>query len=69
MSTCIICGGPNDPKREAIGYTHCTTKSCVATWRNRRIQEKGLSLVLMHKQGLAWVSTEDVPKNDIKRGS
>lgn len=68
MSVCSICGGPNDPEREEIGYTHCTTKSCIATWRNRRIQEKGLTLVAAHKQGLMWVSKDtDVVKNNGRR--
>lgn len=65
--TCTICGGPNNPARAEIGYTHCTSPSCVGTWRNRRVQEKGLALVLMHKQGLAWINKTDVPKNDMKR--
>lgn len=68
MSTCSICGGQNTPEREAIGYTHCTTKSCVATWRNRRIQSAGLTLVNPHKQGLTWVrKSEDVVTNNGRR--
>lgn len=68
MSVCSICGGPNTPEREEIGYTHCTIKSCVATWRNRRIQEQGLVLVNPHKQGLTWVSkSNDVVTNNGRR--
>lgn len=68
MATCTICGGPNRPEREEIGYTHCTTKSCVATWRNRRIKEKGLTLINPHKQGLTWVHVNnDVVTNNGRR--
>lgn len=68
MPVCSICGGPNSEEREAIGYTHCTIKSCVATWRNRRIQEKGLTLVLAHKQGLMWVTKDsDAVTNNGRR--
>lgn len=65
---CDICGGPNDPARAEIGRTWCTTKSCIATWRNRRIQEKGLVLVTGHKQGPMWVTKDtDVVKNNGRR--
>jgi len=60
MSKCTICGGPNSPEREEIGYTHCTSPSCIGTWRNRRIAEKGLILVNPHKQGLTWVEKDNV---------
>lgn len=67
MNVCEICNGPNLAERVAIGYTHCTRQSCVDTWRQRRISERNLALVLMHKQGLAWVDKSEVPRNDMKR--
>lgn len=68
MATCTICGGPNTPEREEAGRTWCTTKSCIATWRNRRIAENGLVLVNMHKQGPMWVTKDsDAVTNNGRR--
>lgn len=66
-SECNICGGPNSDERVEIGYLHCTSPSCVGTWRNRRIADNQLALVLLHKQGLAWISKSEVHLNDMKR--
>lgn len=68
MATCSICGGPNSAEREEIGYTHCTSPSCIGTWRNRRIEEKGLALVLVPKQGMAWVNRTDAKTNNRSSG-
>lgn len=67
MPRCIFCKGPNPQARVDIGYEHCTGRNCVAEWRRRRNDEKGLVLVLAHKQGLMWTTKDKVPDNDMTR--
>ena len=65
---CTICEANEvHPDRVAIGKDFCMDAECVATWRRRRIEEKELALVFVHKQGLMWVDKSEVKKNDMKR--
>lgn len=65
---CTICETVEvSVERLAIGKTHCMEPECIATWRRRRIEEKDLALVFVHKQGLMWVNKDEVKKNDMRR--
>ena len=64
---CIFCGGPNSLERVDIGRFHCTHDDCVGRWQRDRLESEGLVLVLMHKQGLAWVKRDEVPANSMRR--
>jgi hypothetical protein len=67
LNACPFCGAEVAQARVDIGKTHCTAIDCVGEWRRRRIEEKDLALVFVHKQGMQWIQRDDVPKNDMRR--
>lgn len=68
VSPLFTCGHPVAPERVEMGYAHCPAPACVAAWRAHRIQAADLALVLVPKQGLAWVNKSDASSNTRSSG-
>lgn len=62
------CGHDVARERLEMGYAHCSRPSCVASWRAQRVAAANLALVLMPKQGLAWVYKADAATNSKSSG-
>lgn len=62
------CGHAVPPERLEIGYAHCSRPGCVASWRRHRTEQEHLALVLVPKQGFAWVHKSDVASNTKSSG-